>query len=273
MVLAIQTKSSGGEYQEVPKGTYAAKLVDVIDEGFREDKFPKSPGDKKMQYRLTYLLSEPMADGRPFVISEWVNIATLHADGSESRGALYKNDGKMSNFVARVEALTGMDLEAVGVTRFDDEMELAEWLIGKGCMVQVGVKPNGKSKRKSKIAGVMALPRGMSAPMGEYTRKHERAGGGSVPAPVYAPGRNPTTLPDEPEWFTEVLTVGKFKGKTWSDMASGGMDGGRHSWLKFVVAQDVKTSDQAQVQQRAQVVLAMYEARNAPSDDDAGTHF
>lgn len=260
MALRIRTNSDGGEYQEVPKGTYAARLVDVLDEGFREDKFSKTgPGGKQQQYRYTYLLSEPMADGRPFSISEWVTISRMSAAGDVSRGALFKSDGKMSNFVARVEALTGMDLEAVGVERFDDELDLAESLIGKGCMVQVAVKPNGKSK----VAGVMALPRGMVAPTGDFKRKRDRDGTPQAAQPVYVPGRNTTTLPGEPPWWLEALTVGKHKGKTWADMAAGSMGGARHQWCEYVVAFEATGDAQREVQRRAAVVLKMYEDRNA----------
>jgi hypothetical protein len=169
--------------------------------------------------------------------------------------------------VARVEALTGMDIEAVGVTRFDDELELAEWLIGKGCMIQTGLKPNGKSK----VVSVVAMPRGTNAPDGPFMRKRDR-GLEQPGAPVYAPGRNATTLPGEPPWMTEVLTVGKFKGKTWADMAQGSMGGGRHEWLRFVVLSgEPRDEGQRVVQDRACVVLAMYESRNVaapPVDED-----
>jgi hypothetical protein len=259
MALAIKTKSDGGEFQEVPKGTYSAKLVDVYDEGFREDRYAKVPGAQKLEYRFTYLLSELMSDGRPFVISEWVRIARLNPDGTESRGALFKNDGKMSNFVARVEALTGMDLEAVGITRFDDELELAEWMIGKGCLIQVGVKANGKSK----VAGVMALPKGMTPPAGDFIRKKDRESSGTA-KPVYHAGRNSTTLPNEPDWFTEVITVGKHKGKTWYDMSNGSLGGQRHQWCEWVLEQEPRDEGQREVQRRAGIVLEMYRKRESP---------
>lgn len=171
MALKMYDKEKAN-YETPPVCTTVSRLVDVVDEGWREMKYrdPKKAWIEDRQIRLTYLTSEKMSDGRPFAISEWVTINKRDAAGNTADGALFKKDGKSSKFVDRVEALIAADIETLNITKFEDEIDLIESLIGNGCLVGIGRKQNGREK----VDKVMALPRGVAPAEGEFKRKKDR---------------------------------------------------------------------------------------------------
>ena len=172
MALKMYDKDSDHEYETPPACTTVSRLVDVVDEGWREMKYPdeKKSWVEDRQVRLTYLTSEPMHDKRPFAVSEWVTINKRDGKGRTADGALFKKDGKTSKFVDRIEALLGAEIETLNLLQYEDEVELMEAMIGKGCLVKIGRKQNGREK----VEKVMALPRGVAPAEGEYKRKKDR---------------------------------------------------------------------------------------------------
>lgn len=170
--MALQMNQSGNRtYEEAPIGAYGARLVRVVDEGWRDDPFPRDEWVAKHELRLTYLITAPMSDGRPFAISEWVRLARRDAHGNERKGALYKKDGKMSTFVSRVEALSGREIEELHIERYESEKELIESLIGNGCLVTTKRNKNNKTR----ISAVVMAPAGIPLPdAGAYLEKQSQ---------------------------------------------------------------------------------------------------
>lgn len=170
--MALKLNEGGKDFETPPICTTVARLVDVWDEGWREMAYPdqKKAWIEDRQLRLTYLTSEQMSDGRPFVITEWVTINKRDKTGRTADGGLYKKDGKSSKFVDRIEALISANIETLNLLVYEDEIALAEAMIGKGCLVGIVHKENGREK----VDKVMALPRGVAPAEGEFTRKKDR---------------------------------------------------------------------------------------------------
>jgi hypothetical protein len=166
MALSISRGGSSDRvYENPPKGSFAATLCDVIDEGERENKF--EPGEMQHQFRLTYLIGAPMSDGRPFAVSEWVNKSLFKAI----------EGGKQSNMVGRIEALAGVSLEELDVPRFEDEMALLESLIGRSALVTIKHTVKADKSQGTKIAAVVEIPKGMAAPeIDGFKRAKDRDG-------------------------------------------------------------------------------------------------
>lgn len=166
--------NEGKEFETPPVCTTVARLVDVWDEGWRDMAYPdaKKAWIEDRQLRFTYLTSEKMSDGRPFAIAEWVTINKRDKTGRTADGGLYKKDGKSSKFVDRIEALISANIETLKLLDYDDEVALAEAMIGKGCLIAVTHKENGREK----VDKVMALPRGVAPAEGEFQRKKDRPG-------------------------------------------------------------------------------------------------
>lgn len=134
-------------YEEAPPGTYAGVLVRVKDEGERPNPFYKE-GDKtsrpmKHDVRLSWVITAPMSDGRPFMVSEWMN--------------LYISFGKKkSKLTQHIEMLTGRDV--ADLDREIDaksEMDMVTACLGAAGLVTVKRQDNGRSR----IAMVSPMPR------------------------------------------------------------------------------------------------------------------
>jgi len=160
--MALQLKTGQDRfYEEHPRGTFAMTLCDVWDEGERDTTW-----GPKHDYRLSFLTSAKMADGRPFIISRWV------------RKSLGKGPKGPSYMVATFEALRNKEIEEFDLTQFEDEMELMESCIGYACLGTVTHKKGGDGKTRARVDTVVPLPAGMLAPniSADFKRKKDREG-------------------------------------------------------------------------------------------------
>ena len=139
LTLSAVSKST----ETVPAGTFAARCYQIIDLGHQTTSFE---GQVKVvpQVRISWELSELMADGRPFSISKEYTAsigdkANLRKDLEAWRGRAFTTD-ELKNF----------SLENV---------------LGAPCLLGVVHRPSKDgSKVYANVGSVMALPKGMSAP-------------------------------------------------------------------------------------------------------------
>lgn len=71
-----------------------------------------------------------------------------------------------------------------------------------------------------------------------------------------------------PVWLAKPLGFGKWKEKTWEEMAAGGLDSGRAEYLRWLLKEESTTAAQKDNHDRARLVLAYIE-RDIPVGDDA----
>ncbi len=164
MALNLNKGKSGDRtYEEHPRGTFAMTLADVVDEGLRD-----TPWGEKHEYRLSFLTTAKMSGGLNFMISTWV------------RKSLSKGPKGPSHMVSVFEALRNQEIEAFDLTAFEDELELMESCIGRGCLGVVTQKPGKDGKVRSRLdaAKISPIPDGMVHPPipGEFKRKRDRDG-------------------------------------------------------------------------------------------------
>lgn len=139
LTLSAQSKSS----ETVPAGTFAARCYQIIDLGHQTTSFE---GEVKVvpQVRITWELSELMADGRPFSISREYT-ATF---------------GPKGNLRKMLEAWRGRPFTAEELGGFS-----LENVLGKPCLLGVVHKPSKDgTKVYANVNSVMALPKGMECP-------------------------------------------------------------------------------------------------------------
>ena len=138
------TLSTSSKQREVPPaGTFPARCYQIIDLGHQTTSFE---GQAKVvpQVRISWELSETMADGRPFSISKDYTAsfgpkATLRKVLESWRGRAFTQ-----------EELSGFSLENV---------------LGKPCMISVVHKPSKDGTQTyANVGNVMALPKGLDCP-------------------------------------------------------------------------------------------------------------
>ena len=139
LTLSATNKSS----ETVPAGTFAARCYQIIDLGHQTTSFE---GEVKVvpQVRITWELSELMADGRPFSISREYT-ATF---------------GPKGNLRKMLEAWRGRPFTQEELGGFS-----LENVLGAPCLIGVVHKPSKDgTKVYANVNSVMALPKGMTCP-------------------------------------------------------------------------------------------------------------
>lgn len=137
------TATESGDFKSAPVGTHVARCVGVIDLGTQHEEYQGKP---KIVHKVLVrweLPGTPMDDGRPFVVSKFYTLSL------GEKAALRKDLQAW-----RAKAFTPEELKAFDV----------KGLLGKVCMVAIVDKPNGNG---TKVAGVMAAPKGIPVPTSE----------------------------------------------------------------------------------------------------------
>ena len=138
MSLTVSGVSGSKNYETCPEGTFAARCYQIIDLG-HQTVIWEGQASVKPIVRITWEISEKMADGRPFVISK--------------------------EYTARITPKSSLkkDLEAWRGRAFTDQ-ELANFslenVLGKPCMLQVTHKKSA-DKSYANVSSIMSLPKGM----------------------------------------------------------------------------------------------------------------
>tara|TARA_R110000868_G_scaffold163731_1_gene396054 strand:- start:895 stop:1512 length:618 start_codon:yes stop_codon:yes gene_type:complete len=141
--MKISENGGGKEFPKIPVGTHVARCIRVIDIGTQEGQYQ---GEKTRAHKVVIgwelpdeLIPDGDYQGQPFFISEFYT-ASLN-EKAKLRGHLANWRGR--DFTP--EELSGFDLANV---------------LGKPCMISVVLSESGKTK----VGGVMALPKGMQVP-------------------------------------------------------------------------------------------------------------
>lgn len=143
---------SGTKFTPAPAGTHAAVCCDVRDLGVLETTWQ---GQTKKQHKvlLSWQINEDRDDGKPFLVSRRYT-CSLH-----EKAGLRKD----------LEAWRGRPFTDAELQRFD-----LETIIGKPCLLSVVQRQVG-GDTYANVAGVMALPKGMPAPVvRDYVRFQDR---------------------------------------------------------------------------------------------------
>lgn len=157
---------SGTKFAPAPAGTHAAVCCDVRDLGVLEVSWQ---GQTKKQHKvlISWQIDESRDDGKPFLVSRRYTLSLFDTSG-------LRKDLEIWRGRAFTEAeLQGFDLETV---------------IGKGCLLNVVHRQSG-GDTYANVAGVMALPKNMPAPVvRDYVRFVDRE-----PDPHTSPAYEPPT--------------------------------------------------------------------------------
>jgi hypothetical protein len=150
MSLTIQASAnSSREFEIAPAGNHVAICYAMVDLGHQKTMYRnRDTGveEEKLQHKAYIgweLCNEPMADGRPFMVSRQLTMslhekATMRAILESWRGRPFTDD-----------ELTGFDLKNI---------------LGKPCMVNVVHNTAKNGKTYANIASVAAIPKGMPVP-------------------------------------------------------------------------------------------------------------
>ena len=133
----------GGDFEQVPAGTFAARCYQIIDLGHQTFEW-KGEAKVAPKVRITWELNEMMQDGRPFSISKEYTASI----------------GDKANLRKDLEAWRGRPFSAEELRNFS-----LENVLGAPCLLGVVHKPSKDgSKVYANVGSVMALPKGMAAP-------------------------------------------------------------------------------------------------------------
>ncbi len=141
--MALTAKrTEHADFEICPAGNYAARCYSMIDLGICA-KGGAYPGESH-QMRWAFELSETMADGKPFSISEKLTVS-LH-----EKARLYQRLISWRGRAFTDEELEGFDLKKVA---------------GAPCLINVvHTKSKDGAKTYANIASISPLPKGMQAP-------------------------------------------------------------------------------------------------------------
>ena len=137
--MSLMAKNTGGDFELAPIGAHIGRCVSVIDLGTQHGEYEGRPNVNKKVWILWELPSEKMKDGRPFGVSAFYTLslgekANLRRDLESWRGRAFTE-----------EEMAGFNLMNI---------------LDKSCMISVIHTDKGKSK----VNGVMAIPKGMICP-------------------------------------------------------------------------------------------------------------
>ena len=130
-------KESAG-FEQAPAGTYAGRLLQALDLGTQETTF-----GPKRKVLLAFETAKPMEDGRPYLISRWLNLSLFRTSG----------------FREFVESWLGRELTTDERRNFNFEA-----LLTKPALLTVMHKPNAQGESKALIHSISPMPDGLEAP-------------------------------------------------------------------------------------------------------------
>ena len=146
-------KEPEGQLPLAPEGTFAAVCVDEVDLGEVTTSFNGNPNTRRM-VRLVWQLTELDKQNQPYFVRKDYT-ASLH-----EKAGLRKTLEQWRGKAFTVDELRGFDLENV---------------VGVGCLVSVVHNTGSKGGLFANVAGVMRLPKGMTAPLADgYLRSKDR---------------------------------------------------------------------------------------------------
>jgi hypothetical protein len=133
----------GGDFEQVPAGTFAARCYQIIDLGHQTFEW-KGEAKVAPKVRITWGLNEPMKDGRPFSISKEYTASI----------------GEKANLRKDLEAWRNRKFTAQELSNFS-----LENVLGAPCMIGiVHVPSKDGTKTYANLGSIMALPKGMECP-------------------------------------------------------------------------------------------------------------
>jgi hypothetical protein len=144
--MTVTGNSGGGEFHQIPVGSYLARCYQIIDIGTQPDKF-NDPPKPKHQCILGFEMpndlieSEDDYNGKPYTMSKFYTWS-LHPKA--------RLNIDLSNW--RNKKFTDKDLDGFELTN----------VLGKWCQIQVGLTENDKFK----ITAIIALMKGQALPKG-----------------------------------------------------------------------------------------------------------
>lgn len=131
--------SGGGEFEQCPAGSHVALCVGLIDLGTQHGEYNGKQTTRQQIIIRWETPDEHLEDGQPFLVS-----------------AFYTNSlGEKSKLRPLLEAWRGRPFSPEELQRFD-----LQNILGKPCLLNVIHNDNNKAR----VTGVMALPKGMTAP-------------------------------------------------------------------------------------------------------------
>lgn len=129
---------TGGNYEDVPTGSYGAVCYKIIDIGTQESTF-NNETKKRHQVIIGWELSEKMKDGKPFSITKFYTLS-LH---------------EKATLRSHLEAWLKRPLTEADCASFDPKS-----LLGKPFLVNVGLNKKGRST----VLGFASVPKGVEVP-------------------------------------------------------------------------------------------------------------
>lgn len=141
--MSLTVTEGSGEFKSVDAGTYAARCIKMIDLGTQHGEYEGVPNVRK-QIMVTWELPTELIvggdyDGQPYAVSKFYT-ASLH-----EKAGLRKDLESWRGRTFSPDELKGFDMRNI---------------VGKACMISVVKNDKGKTK----VSGVMALPKGMQCP-------------------------------------------------------------------------------------------------------------
>jgi hypothetical protein len=135
--------NSGGDFEQVPQGTFAARCYQIIDLGHQTFEW-KGEAKVAPKVRITWELNEMMKDGRPFSISKEYTASI----------------GEKANLRKDLEAWRNRKFSASELANFS-----LENVLGAPCMLGIVHAPSKDgTKTYANLGSIMALPKGMECP-------------------------------------------------------------------------------------------------------------
>ena len=144
MSLMVNAGSGGGgDFEQVPAGTFAARCYQIIDLGHQTFEW-KGEAKVAPKVRITWEINEMMKDGRPFSISKEYTASI----------------GEKANLRKDLEAWRNRKFSAQELAAFS-----LENVLGAPCLLGiVHVPSKDGSKTYANLGSIMALPKGMECP-------------------------------------------------------------------------------------------------------------
>jgi len=135
--------TGGGDFEQPPVGTHVARCIKLIDLGTKAGEYQGVKNNKR-QVAVTWelpntLMTTGEAAGKPFITSKFYT----------------QSLGEKANLRKDLINWRGRDFTPDELSSFE-----AKNILGKPCMLSITLN----EKKKAKITGVMALPKGMECP-------------------------------------------------------------------------------------------------------------
>lgn len=135
--------SGGGDFEQAPVGTHVARCVKIIDIGTQKDEYQGQANFRRqviIGWELpTEMMNEGDAAGKPFTVSKFYT-ASL---------------GEKANLRRDLQNWRGREFTTEELAGFH-----AKNILGKTCMLSLTANDKGKTR----VTGVMALPKGITVP-------------------------------------------------------------------------------------------------------------